>query len=215
MSTFPWTPWHHVVALRDDLRSGALSLASFAADLYEVAMQKGQRPLYENPAQFFALTYPTYNLRELAKDVVQRLAGKNQKAVRQLELTYGGGKTHTLITLYHLVNDPARLPTLPAVQECIQHIGMTPPQARVALLPFDKLEIEKGMEDRGPNGDARWLKQPWSVLAYRSPAMTVCAAPRRGEAAERDTAPAENLLVELLRLPEREGCPSSSSLMKY
>ncbi|MBN2007579.1 MAG: ATP-binding protein, partial [Anaerolineae bacterium] len=211
MNTLPWTPWHHVVALRDDLRSGALSLASFAADLYEVAMQKGQRPLYEDPAQFFALTYPTYNLRELAKDVVQRLAGKNQKAVRQLELTYGGGKTHTLITLYHLVNDPAHLPTLPAVQEFIQHIGMTPPQSRVALLPFDKLDVEKGMEVRAPNGDApnggvRWLKQPWSVLAYQiagDDGLRLLHA--EGEAAERDTAPAENLLVELMRIPEREG----------
>ena len=51
------------------------------------------RPVYQNPYDFFALTYPTYNLRELAKDVVLRLAGKNDKAIRQLELTYGGGKT--------------------------------------------------------------------------------------------------------------------------
>ena len=206
MNNLPWTPWHGVVALREDLRSGELSLASFAADLYEVAMQKGQRPLYEDPAQFFALTYPTYNLREMAKDVVQRLAGKNQKAIRQLELTYGGGKTHTLITLFHLANDPAHLPDLPAVQEFIQHIGMTPPQTRVALLPFDKLDVEKGMEVRGPDGAARWLKQPWSVLAYQlagDAGLRLLHA--EGEAAERETAPAENLLLELLRLPEQEG----------
>ena len=106
MPTIPWTPWQKVVALRDDLRTGELSLAVFAADLYDVQMQKGRRPVYEDPAQFFALTYPTYNLRELVKDVVLRLAGKNEKAVRQLELTYGGGKTHTLITLYYLVDQP-------------------------------------------------------------------------------------------------------------
>ena len=116
MSKLPWTPWHQVVQLRDDLKSGALSLNIFAADLYDVAMQKRQRPVYEDPAQFFALTYPTYNLRELAKDVVIRLAGKSEKAIRQLELTYGGGKTHTLITLFHLVNNPDKLPAdLPAV----------------------------------------------------------------------------------------------------
>ncbi len=206
MNMLPWTPWQHVVALRDDLRTGELSLASFAADLYEVAMQQGRRLLYEDPAQFFALTYPTYNLRELAKDVVLRLAGKNQKAVRQLELTYGGGKTHTLITLFHLVNDPVHLPDLPAVQEFIQHCGMTPPQARVALLPFDKLDVEKGMEVRAPDGSIRWLKQPWSVLAYQlagDNGLRLLHA--EGEAAERETAPAENLLVELLRLPEYEG----------
>ena len=105
-----WIPWHKVVSLRPDLKSGELSLAAFAADLYDVAMQRGMRPIYEDPAEFFALTYPTYNLRELARDVVFRLAGKNDKAVRQLALTYGGGKTHTLITLFHLVNDPERLP---------------------------------------------------------------------------------------------------------
>ena len=60
-------PWHEVVQLRDDLKSGELSLAVFAADLYDVVMQKGQRPVYEQPGEFFALTYPTYNLRELVK----------------------------------------------------------------------------------------------------------------------------------------------------
>ena len=73
----------------------------FAADLDEVILQKGKRPIYEDPEKFFALTYPTYNLRNLARDVVRRLAGKSDKAVRQLDLTYGGGKTHTLITLFH------------------------------------------------------------------------------------------------------------------
>ena len=62
-------PWHEVVRLRGDLKSGELSLAIFAADLYDVVMQRGQRPVYEDPAEFFALTYPTYNLRELVKSV--------------------------------------------------------------------------------------------------------------------------------------------------
>jgi predicted AAA+ superfamily ATPase len=39
---------------------------------------------------FFSLTVPTYNLRHLVCDVVLRVAGKNDKAVRQLEVTYGG-----------------------------------------------------------------------------------------------------------------------------
>lgn len=203
---FPYAFWHKVVSLRDDLRTGELSLAVFAADLYDVQMQKGRRPIYEDPAQFFALTYPTYNLRELAKDVVLRLAGKNEKAVRQLELTYGGGKTHTLITLYHLVNQPQALPDLPAVQEFIQHIGATPPQARIAALTFDKLDVEKGMEVRAPNGETRWLKQPWSVLAYQiAGADGLRLLHAEGLDAERESAPAENLLAELLALPGKQG----------
>ena len=113
MSKLAWKPWHQVVQLRPDVRSGELSLSQFAADLYDVIMDRGTA-VYRTPAEFFALTFPTYNLRELAKDVVHRLAGKNDKTVRQLELTYGGGKTHTLITLLHLVQRPdRRCPTCP------------------------------------------------------------------------------------------------------
>src|SRR3990170_6023338 len=140
MAKLPWKCWHEVVRLREDLRSGELPLHMFAADLYEVLMQSGKRPIYEKPENFFALTFPTHNLRSLVRDVVLRVAGKNDKAVRQLELTYGGGKTHTLITLRHLVHNPEKLPELPAVAEFIESIGQKPPKCRVARLCFDKLD---------------------------------------------------------------------------
>jgi len=206
MVATPWTPWHKVVRLRDDLRSGELSLNIFAADLYDVAMGKAQR-VYQDAAEFFALTYPTVALRDLARDVAERLAGRNDKAVRQLELTYGGGKTHTLITLYHLTHDPTRLPaTLPTVQEFIQSIGQTPPQARIAVLAFDKLDVEKGMEITSPQGERRWLRQPWSVLAWQIAGADGLRILHPDDLAEeRETAPAENLLTELLARPERDG----------
>jgi hypothetical protein len=169
-------------------------------------MQRGKRPIYEKPENFFALTFPTYNLRHLVRDVVLRLAGKNDKAVRQLELTYGGGKTHTLITLRHLVNDPENLPNLPAVAEFIQEIGQMPPQCRIAGLCFDKLDVEKGMVVRSPDGKTKTLKHPWSVLAYQlagDAGLKVLHA--SGKADERETAPAENVLTELLELPGKDG----------
>lgn len=205
MTKAAWTPWHEVVRLRDDLRTGELPLASFAADLYDVGMGRGRR-IYQEPTEFFSLTYPTFNLRELAKDVVQRLAGRNEKAIRQLELTYGGGKTHTLITLYHLVQDPENLPDLPSVREFIEHCGVRPPRARVAVLPFDKLDVEKGMEVRAPDGQTRWLKQPWSVLAFQidGPEGLALLHPD-GKPDERGSAPAENLLESLLARPRSSG----------
>lgn len=199
------TAWHDVVGLREDLRSGDFSLAIFAADLYAVAMGAA-RPVYQDPKEFFALTYPAYNLRELAKEVILRLAGKTDRAVRQLELTYGGGKTHALITLYHLVSDPDTLPDLPAVREFIEHAGRRPPRARVAVLAFDKLDVEKGMEVVSPQGERRWLRHPWSVLAYQidgAGGLRLLHAENRDE--ERESPPAENLLRELLALPAREG----------
>lgn len=205
-SQLPWKPWHTVVALRDDLRTGELALNQFAADLYEVQMPSGQRPLYEDPRQFFALTYPTHNLRELARDVALRLAGQSDKAVRQLELTYGGGKTHTLITLRHLFHDPAQLPDLPAVQEFVQHVGQPLPRARVIALCFDKLDLEKGLAVRAPDGQTRALKQPWSLLAYQLAGDAGLAQMRDdGQAEERATPPADTVLGPLLAAATQQG----------
>src|SRR5216683_2266931 len=204
MTKLAWTPWHEVVKIRPDLKSGELSLNIFAADLYDVVMETA-KPVYQDPKEFFSLTYPTFNLRELAKDVILRLAGKSEKAVRQLELTYGGGKTHSLITLWHLASEPDMLPELPAVNEFIQHIGMKPPKARIAVLPFDKLDAEKGMEIHSPSGKTRWLRNPWSVLAYQiagGDGLRLLHPDEKEE--ERDTAPAENLMTALLSMPQRE-----------
>ena len=143
MKKMAWKPWHQVVRLRDDLKSGELSLSLFAADLYEVTAERGAK-VYRDPREFFSLTYPTFNLRELSKDVAFRLALKNDKAVRQLELTYGGGKTHTLITLYHLFREPSNLPDIPAINEFKEHIGIPLPSARIVAMAFDKLDVEKG-----------------------------------------------------------------------
>src|SRR5438445_1643738 len=206
MAKLPWTPWHKVVELRDDLKSGELSLQMFAADLYEVLMRRGKQPVYEDPQSFFSLTFPTHNLRNLVRDVVLRLSNKNDKAVRQLELTYGGGKTHTLITLLHLVHDPDHLPDLPAVAEFTQAIGQKPPRARVAGFCFDKLDVEKGMDVRSPTGKSRRLKHPWSVLAYQiagDDGLKLLHVD--GKVEERETAPAENTLTDLFELPLNEG----------
>ena len=199
-------PWHAVLELRDDVKSGELSLAVFAADLYDVVMQKGQRPVYEDPAEFFALTYPTYKLRELVKDVCLRLAGKSDKAYRKLSVNYGGGKTHTLITLRHLVHDPDSLPNLPSIQEFEAHIGFKPPKARVAALCFDKIDPEKGIETLGPDGIPRMLRHPWSVLAFQlAGADGLRLIHAEGKDEERETPPAEPLMAELLSKPQQDG----------
>ncbi len=200
-------PWRSVVRLKDELRSGELALAEFAADLHEVALGRGRRAVYEEPGKFFALTYPTHTLRELVKDVAGRLAGRSDKAVRQLELTYGGGKTHTLITLYHLFRDPEALPDLPAVQEFREHVGAPLPRAFTATLCFDKIDVERGMDEvRAPDGETRTLRHPWSVLAFQlAGAEGLCAIHAEGRDQERETPPAEPLLVKLLEKPQEQG----------
>jgi hypothetical protein len=206
-----WKPWHEVIQLRDELKTGELSMSMFAADLDEVILKKGKRPIYEDPKKFFALTYPTYNLRKLARDVVRRLAGKSDKAVRQLDLTYGGGKTHTLITLFHLVDDPANLPDVPAVEEFRAQIdlGKNLPKARVAAISFDKLDLETGMDVADPTGQMTRLFHPWSILAWQLAGKKGLEIMNGGKGmAERDTAPAENVMMDLLAIPNAEGVSS-------
>ena len=62
MAKLPWKPWHEVVKLRNDLRSGELPMHMFAADLYEVMMQNGKRPIYEKAEEFFALVRDAVSL---------------------------------------------------------------------------------------------------------------------------------------------------------
>ena len=200
-------PWHKAVRLKEELRSGALSLAEFAADLHEVAMGKGRHAVYEDPEKFFALTYPTHALRELVKDVALRLRGRSDKAVRQLELTYGGGKTHTLIALYHLFRDPQGLPDLPAVGEFRSHAGADLPRAFTVALCFDKIDAERGIEEvRAPDGETRTLRHPWSVLAFQlAGAEGLRSVHADGRDEERETPPAEPLLAKLIAQPQERG----------
>ena len=188
------------------MRTGELALAEFAADLHEVTLAQGHRPVYEDPEKFFALTYPTHALRELVKDVAGRLAGRSDKAVRQLELTYGGGKTHTLITLYHLFRDPSGLPDLPAVREFREHVGADLPAAFTAALCFDKIDAERGIEDVRGTGRRDARAAPPVERCWRSslPARDgLRALHADGADAERETPPAEPLLVALLEKPRR------------
>lgn len=192
-------PWHEVLALRPDLLSGELEMAEFAADLYDVVEGRGGS-VYREPHRFFSLTYPTHNLRDLVRNVALRLAGKGSKAVHQINVTFGGGKTHALITLFHLANDPATLPPLDAVVEFRQHSGVDFTRARIALLPFDKIDIAKGLETRSPLGEKRAWLHPWTILAYQLAGDDgVRALHRDGDLAENDTPPAEPLITDLLR----------------
>ena len=202
----PWTPWRKVVRLRDDVRTGELSLTEFAADLHDVMMQEGGRPLYEDAARFFGLTFPTLSVLDLVRELALRLSGKSAKAIRQLEQPYGGGKTHTLITLRHLFHDPGKLPPLPAVEQFREATDGRLPRARVVALSFDKLDVQKGMVVRGPGGETRRLRQPWSVLAFQlAGADGLRTIHGEGRDEEREPPPAESLLSDLLARPLQDG----------
>ena len=112
-------PWRQVVAPHPDVASGRYQQAQFAADLWQVylhdhpALRAGaggdaRAPFevgadeYLDPVEFFRRTYLTHSLRGMLAGAAQRLAGTGGDPVVQLQTNFGGGKTHSMLALYHL-----------------------------------------------------------------------------------------------------------------
>ena len=110
-------PWYKIATRRTEVREGR----SFNPDEFAIALEQvvaGTAPEdYRDPAQFFARTCFTRALREHAGMVLRRLSGRtdNTSPVLTLITQFGGGKTHTLTTLYHLATTGGgRRPAIPA-----------------------------------------------------------------------------------------------------
>jgi predicted AAA+ superfamily ATPase len=94
-------PWREIVTPHADVASGRYQQAEFAADLWQVHLGEGSDE-YRNPKEFFRRTYLTESLKRLLVSGVQRLSGKGGDPVVQLQTNFGGGKTHSMLALYHL-----------------------------------------------------------------------------------------------------------------
>src|SRR5438477_778986 len=94
-------PWREVVSPHPDVASGRYQQAEFAADLWQVHLGEGSDE-YRKPVEFFRRTYLTESLEQLLTGAVRRLAGEGGDPVIQLQTNFGGGKTHSMLALYHL-----------------------------------------------------------------------------------------------------------------
>jgi predicted AAA+ superfamily ATPase len=94
-------PWREVVTPHPDVASGRYQQAEFAADLWQVHLGEGTDE-YRKPAEFFRRTFLTESLKRLLVGAIERLSGKGGDPVVQLQTNFGGGKTHSMLALYHL-----------------------------------------------------------------------------------------------------------------
>ncbi|MCX6246558.1 MAG: DUF499 domain-containing protein [Bacteroidetes bacterium] len=86
----------------DDISKGRFTMDVYAANLWEVFNQTKSCPVeYKDSKEFFNKTYLTVEMHNLLAAVEQRMQGKGTDPVIQLQTPFGGGKTHTLIALYH------------------------------------------------------------------------------------------------------------------
>lgn len=143
-------PWYKVATPRKEVREGR----SFNPDEYAIALEQvvaGTAPEdYRVPEQFFARTCFTRALREHAGMVLRRLSGKtdNTAPVLTLITQFGGGKTHTLTTLYHLARNGAASASYQGVPELLREAGIsTVPEARVAVFVGNAWDPREGREN--------------------------------------------------------------------
>jgi predicted AAA+ superfamily ATPase len=155
-------PWREVVTPHKDVASGRYQQAEFAADLWQVHVGEGTDE-YKNPAEFFRRTYLTESLKRLLVGAVQRLSGKGGDPVVQLQTNFGGGKTHSMLALYHLVSGiaPGELVGVDAV---LAEAGVsTLPTARRVVLVGNK--ISPGNPVQKPDGTV--VRTLWGELAWQ------------------------------------------------
>jgi Swt1-like HEPN len=94
-------PWREIITPHNDVASGRYQQAEFAADLWQVHLGEGTDE-YKNPVEFFRRTYLTESLRQMLVGAVRRISGQGGDPVVQLQTNFGGGKTHSMLALFHL-----------------------------------------------------------------------------------------------------------------
>lgn len=118
-------PWREIVEPHTDVTSGEYQNAEFAADLWAVHNRKNDATKeYTDPVEFFRRTYLTQGLRNLLANSLKRLTKNQGDPFVSLQTNFGGGKTHSMLALYHLYAD-AKASSLPNVDELLVEAGVS------------------------------------------------------------------------------------------
>ena len=142
-------PWYKVATPRKEVREGR----SFNPDEFAIALEQvvaGTAPEdYKEPDKFFSRTCFTRALSEHLGMVLRRLAGKTENTAPVLALItqFGGGKTHTLTALYHLIQNRDKAKKIEELSKLLQEAGLTDvPVARVAVFVGNAWDPSPGVE---------------------------------------------------------------------
>ena len=188
-------PWREVARPHPDVAAGRYRQAEFAADLSQVA--RGTADVeYQDPVEFFARTYLTEGIRALLVQALNRVSGKGGEPVIQLKTAFGGGKTHSLLALYHLLRGRAPLAKLPQVAGLLKDAGIDGiPRTRVAVLVGTALNPTKAR--RPPNLPSISIRTLWGEIGAQ---LAEQAGDKR--------------LYEHVRNADRRGVPPGSDALR-
>ena len=155
--------WRQVASPHPDVAAGRYRQAEFAADLSQVARGRADAE-YQDPIEFFARTYLTDGMRGLMIQALRRIAGQGGEPVIQLKTAFGGGKTHSLLALYHLLHGRVPASKLRGAPALLREAGIEqPPPVRVAVLVGTAINPTR--ERRPPNLPGITIRTLWGEIA--------------------------------------------------
>lgn len=165
-------PWRDVVTPHPDVASGNYQEAEFAADLWQVYKgdQGNAGPEYRDPREFFRRTFLTQGLRDLIVSALHRWRkGPGGEPVVELQTTFGGGKTHSMLALFHLASGtPAA--DLPGLDTVVAEVGGGPPQSvkRAVLVGNQLMPGQPDEKSAGVTVHTLWGELAWQLGGKKS-----------------------------------------------
>jgi uncharacterized protein len=154
-------PWREIVTPHRDVASGRFMQAEFAADLAQVHQGEGTEE-YRDPVEFFKRTYPTAGLKDLLLGALRRIGGSGGDPVVECQTNFGGGKTHSMLALFHLFAADGKI-RIPWIDELLVEAKLKEvPRARrvvlvgTALSPAEETKKKDGVVVRTLWGELAW-----------------------------------------------------------
>ena len=182
--------WRELMQPHKDVASGRYMQAEFAADLSQVHQGRGSDE-YLDPNEFYRRTFITVGLRDLLVGALQRLAKVGGDPVLELQTNFGGGKTHSMLALYHLFSG-VETGSLEGIEPVLQEAGVNvaPKANRAVLVGTAMSPGEVTVKDDGTEVRTMWGEMAWQ-LGGRAGYELVAESDRQG------TSPGSAMLAEL------------------
>lgn len=157
--------WRDIMQPHPDVAEGRYKAAEFAADLAQVSRGEGAYE-YRDPVEFFSRTYITEGMAGLLVQSLQRIAGMGGEPVIQLKTAFGGGKTHSMLALYHMVRGTTSIDYIPNLKPVLERAGLTElPKANVAVLVGTALDPTR--KKNPANLPGYTVSTIWGEMAYQ------------------------------------------------
>jgi hypothetical protein len=155
-------PWREIITPHPDVASGRFQQAEFAADLWQVFLKEGAEE-YRDPVEFYRRTFITEGIQKLLSNALLRMAGQGGDPVVELQTNFGGGKTHSMLALWHLFGG-VPVGQLPGMETVTKMAGVSqPPKVRRAVLVGNRISPA----DLHKKPDGTVVHTLWGELAYQ------------------------------------------------